>query len=95
MKACREARVPDDSRYLNRAARGHHPPDAGRTLVGATAVLVFLALARVLLHLLTAGNYGYFRDELYYVAAVEHLDLGYVESTTTETSNSNTIGPWD
>jgi Dolichyl-phosphate-mannose-protein mannosyltransferase len=64
---------------MNRAARGHHPSDTGRTLLGATAVLVFLALVKVLLHLLTAGNYGYFRDELYYVAAGEHLDLGYVD----------------
>jgi hypothetical protein len=40
---------------------------------------VYLALVKLLLHLLTAGTYGYFRDELYYVAASEHLDLGYVD----------------
>ena len=45
---------------------------------GATAILACLAAAKVLLHLLTAGNYGYFRDELYYVAAGERLGLGYV-----------------
>ncbi len=64
---------------MNREARGHHPPFSGRTLLGATAILVFLALVKVLLHLPTAGNYGYFRDELYYIAAGEHLDLGYVD----------------
>jgi hypothetical protein len=64
---------------MNRAASGQHPPISGKTLLGANAVLAFLALVKVLLHLLTAGNYGYFRDELYYVAAGEHLDLGYVD----------------
>jgi hypothetical protein len=55
-------------------ARGSLPD--GSRLKGATAILVFLALAKLLLHLLTAANYGYFRDELYYLAAGEHLDLG-------------------
>src|SRR5919107_4469386 len=43
------------------------------------ALLAYLALAKLLVHLLTNGNYGYFRDEFYYVAAGEHLDLGYVD----------------
>jgi hypothetical protein len=48
-------------------------------LFGATAILVYLGLFKLLLHLFTADNYGYFRDELYYVAAGEHLDAGYVD----------------
>jgi hypothetical protein len=43
------------------------------------ALLTYVALAKLLVHLLTNGNYGYFRDEFYYVAAGERLDLGYVE----------------
>jgi hypothetical protein len=47
--------------------------------LGATAILLYVGLFKLLLHLFTADNYGYFRDELYYVAAGEHLDLGYVD----------------
>ncbi len=46
---------------------------------GENALLAYLALAKLVLHLLTAGNYGYFRDELYYMAAAERLALGYVD----------------
>ncbi len=46
---------------------------------GENSLLAYLALAKLLLHLLTADNYGYFRDELYYMAAGGRLDLGYVD----------------
>jgi len=45
----------------------------------ATSVLLTLAAAKLLLHFLTNGNYGYFIDELYYIACSEHLDFGYVD----------------
>ena len=46
--------------------------------LGSTIVLV-LAAAKLLFHLLTANRYGIFRDELYYLACGEHLDWGYVD----------------
>ena len=41
--------------------------------------MLYLAAVKLLLHLLTAGRYGIFRDELYYLACAEHLDWGYVD----------------
>ncbi|HXV64877.1 MAG TPA: glycosyltransferase family 39 protein [Vicinamibacteria bacterium] len=42
-------------------------------------LLLVFAAAKIGLHLATATEYGYFRDELYYLACSEHLDLGYVD----------------
>ncbi len=38
-----------------------------------------LAAAKVALHLVCAGRYGYFRDELYFLDLGRHLDWGYVD----------------
>ncbi|HUE40903.1 MAG TPA: glycosyltransferase family 39 protein [Chthoniobacterales bacterium] len=43
------------------------------------AIILYLAGAKLLFHLLTANRYGIFRDELYYLACGEHLDWGYVD----------------
>ena len=45
----------------------------------ATRIVIALALAKLLLHLLTFRGYGIFRDELYYLACSRHLAWGYVE----------------
>ena len=55
---------------------------AGRFLSDpANLVLLSLALATLVIHMLAAAftAYGYFRDELYYIACAEHLALGYVD----------------
>lgn len=48
-------------------------------LQGEMAPLVGLALLKLLLHLLTSFQYGYFRDEFYYLAASKRLAFGYVD----------------
>jgi Dolichyl-phosphate-mannose-protein mannosyltransferase len=46
---------------------------------GDMAIAWFFAALAVLLQMLTNGRYGYFRDELYYLAAGDHLAWGYVD----------------
>lgn len=50
-----------------------------RAITGAGATLAAIAAAGLLIHLYTARSYGYFVDELYYLACSRHLDWGYVD----------------
>lgn len=61
---------------LPKLSRRHSDPVAG---TGATTLLMTLAALSFVGHLLVAGNYGYFRDELYYLADGRHLQAGYVD----------------
>jgi hypothetical protein len=45
----------------------------------ATRLLVALAGVAFVAHMLVAGNYGYFRDGLYYIADGQYLQAGYVD----------------
>ncbi len=44
-----------------------------------TAILVYLAMTQIVVHLPFIQQYGYFRDELYYIACSSHLAWGYVD----------------
>ena len=48
-------------------------------LRGGVAIAVGIAAVQFLLHVFTNGNYGIFRDELYYLDCARHLDWGYVD----------------
>jgi Dolichyl-phosphate-mannose-protein mannosyltransferase len=54
-------------------------PVAKRTHLSESAIIASFSLVALLVHLLTNGGYGYFRDELYYLACAQHLDFGYVD----------------
>src|SRR6266542_1929800 len=42
-------------------------------------LIALLVGAKLLVHVATAGRYGYFRDELYFLDCGRHLDWGYVD----------------
>ncbi|HEV3333843.1 MAG TPA: glycosyltransferase family 39 protein [Bryobacteraceae bacterium] len=51
----------------------------GRANRFALAVVLTLAACKLLVHLYAGRHYGYFVDELYYLACSRHLDWGYVD----------------
>ncbi len=57
---------------MNESASGRDARTDHRTLIS-------LALATLLIHFLSNRGYGYFRDELYYIACSKHLAWGFVD----------------
>jgi len=49
------------------------------SLASDFAIISYVALARMVLYLIAGSHYGYFRDELYYLACGEHPAWGYVD----------------
>src|SRR6185503_2134066 len=47
--------------------------------MSSTSLLLVFAALKLAVHLACGEGYGYFRDELYYLACADHLDLGYVD----------------
>ena len=54
-------------------------PASKRNYSTESVLIAVFSIAALLIHLLTNGRYGYFRDELYYIACARHLDFGYVD----------------
>jgi hypothetical protein len=48
-------------------------------LMSAGLAVALIAVAKLVLHLYAGRHYGYFVDELYYLACARHLDWGYVD----------------
>src|SRR5437870_5086083 len=78
--------MPSLSSYLSRATLYQVATYASNALKTARHMLdrgqralVALAGASFVAHMLVAANYGYFRDELYYIADGQHLQAGYVD----------------
>ena len=42
-------------------------------------IMGYFAIPALVLHLIAIKGYGYFRDELYYIACSNHLAFGYVD----------------
>ena len=45
----------------------------------AWGLILAIAVVKIAVHLYWHADYGYFRDELYYLDCAEHLDWGYVD----------------
>ena len=54
-------------------------PAPNRNHSSESVLIAVFSIAALLVHLLTNGRYGYFRDELYYIACGRHLAFGYVD----------------
>lgn len=52
---------------------------ATRLTITTSTLILSLSTTAFLLHLYAGRNYGYFVDELYYLACSRHLDWGYVD----------------
>lgn len=71
-------RMPGDEPHTGTGI-AREEPDVGSAFTSGPAIVTYLAIAKLLVHLATAGVYGLFIDELYFLACGEHLAWGYVD----------------
>jgi hypothetical protein len=55
------------------------PGPCSRIPAFAAGAVISIAIVKLLLHLYAARFYGYFGDELYFIACSDHLSWGYVD----------------
>ena len=48
-------------------------------LRSGTTIVLAIAFVRLVLYFFAGSHYGYFRDELYYLACGEHPAWGYID----------------
>jgi hypothetical protein len=66
--------------YFDEAPMTSLPQDEHKSrFTSGTAIVLYVAAIRIILYLIAGANYGYFRDELYYLACGEHPAWGYVD----------------
>lgn len=63
----------------HRPTAGGGAPGRGSWFASGPAIVLYIAAALFVLLIAYARQYGYFRDELYYLACAEHIDFGYVD----------------
>ena len=64
---------------MNSPAIGSRETPTSSRFATEQGLIVIFGAVTLLIHFLTNSRYGYFRDELYYLACSQHLDLGYVD----------------
>jgi hypothetical protein len=65
---------------MNSIAQRAVPADAPQgCFLSGPAIVLYIAAAKLLLHLSMVARYGIFRDEMYYLACSRHMAWGYVD----------------
>jgi len=75
----RPLRTKGPRRTYNASVNASPASPASSSRGSALRYVLLIAGAKLVLHLAFASRYGYFGDELYYLACAEHLDWGYVD----------------
>ena len=67
------------SSHSDQSAEGSHAAHQAAPLLSTATLVALIALAKFAVQFGTAGGYGIFQDELYFLACARHLAWGYVD----------------